>query len=161
MKKNMPHPSSFAATLCCSWSPSRRRPAAGCLIRLWLLRWGRPARRRRKQSLRRWVIVWKIITQINHGTCSDHPAIKFTYPSLFIKLSRYEVWPHSTQRYFYVLLFSLICWIRRTGKCGPPFWLWSGSMVSRWMRRKSGSFWLWRLCPGSALRTVIIIVIIT
>lgn len=54
----------------------------------------------------------------------------------------------------YSILHCLFCCIRWSRTCGPPFWLWSGFMVSRWMLRRSGSFWLWRLCPGCELRKV-------
>ena len=33
-------------------------------------------------------------------------------------------------------------------KCGLQFWLWSGSMASIRMLRRSGSFWQWRPCHG-------------
>ena len=59
-------PNSLPETLCCSWSPSRRRLAAGCSIQLWLLHWERPARRWRTQSLQQWVTPHWIITQINN-----------------------------------------------------------------------------------------------
>ncbi len=44
-------------------------------------------------------------------------------------------------------------------KCGPPFWLWSGFMVSRWMLKWSGSFWLWRLRHGFVVKMVTTVMI--
>ncbi len=57
------------------------------------------------------------------------------------------------------MCISLVWWIRWTRKCGPPFWLWSGSMVSRWMPSRSGNFWLWRLRCGFMLRMVTAVLI--